>query len=167
VRRFVAAACGLLGAVALFAIMLLTLVDVSGRKVLSQSVTGSLELTEMLMVLVIFAGLPLVSLRGEHVVFDSLDTLWPRGFKRVLEGAVDLLCAAAMAGLAWLMWEKAGQMAQYGDITAQLKLPLGPLVVAMSVLCAVTAVVHVVLAFAPVAHHHIGVDDDVTPGSVA
>jgi TRAP-type transport system small permease protein len=165
VRRFVAAACGLLGAVALFAIMLLTLVDVSGRKVLSQSVTGSLELTEMLMVLVIFAGLPLVSLRGEHVVFDSLDTLWPRGFKRVLEGAVDLLCAVAMAGLAWLMWEKAGQMAQYGDITAQLKLPLGPLVSVMSVLCAITALVHVVLAFAPVAHHHIGVDDDVTTGA--
>jgi TRAP-type C4-dicarboxylate transport system permease small subunit len=30
-------------------------------------------LTELLMVVVIFAGLPLVSLRGEHVVFDSLD----------------------------------------------------------------------------------------------
>jgi TRAP-type transport system small permease protein len=59
--------------VALFAIMALTLVDVSGRKLLSQSVPGSLELTELLMVVVIFAALPLVSLRGEHVVFDSLD----------------------------------------------------------------------------------------------
>ena len=52
-----------------------TLVDVGGRKVLSASVPGSLELTELLMVVVIFAGLPLVSLRGEHVVFDSLDAV--------------------------------------------------------------------------------------------
>jgi len=69
-RKHLATLCGLLAAVALFAIMVLTLVDVSGRKLLSSSVPGSLELTELLMVVVIFAGLPLVSLRGEHVVFD-------------------------------------------------------------------------------------------------
>ena len=50
-----------LAAVALFAIMWLTLIDVSGRKLLSESVPGSLEVTELLMVVVIFAGLPLVS----------------------------------------------------------------------------------------------------------
>ena len=44
--------------------MWLTLFDVAGRKALSASVPGSLELTELLMVVVIFAGLPLVSLHG-------------------------------------------------------------------------------------------------------
>ena len=34
------------------------------------------------------------------------------------------------------MWVKAGQMCEYGDTTAQLKLPLGPFVYLMSVLCA-------------------------------
>ena len=72
-RRVLEALCGTLAASALFGIMWLTLVDVAGRKAISTSVPGSLELTELLMVLVIFAGLPLVSLRGEHVVFDSLD----------------------------------------------------------------------------------------------
>ena len=57
-RRHLATLCGLLAALALFAIMVLTLVDVSGRKLLSASVPGSLELTELLMVVVIFAGLP-------------------------------------------------------------------------------------------------------------
>ena len=52
---------GLMAAAALFAIMWLTLVDVSGRKFLSHSVPGGLELTEMLMVVVIFGALPLVS----------------------------------------------------------------------------------------------------------
>ncbi len=148
-----------LAAVALFAIMLLTLVDVSGRKLFSASVPGSLELTELLMVVVIFAGLPLVALAGEHVVFDSLDRFVPPWLRRVQQAAVDLLCAAALAGLAWLMWAKAGQMVGYGDTTAQLKLPLGPFVYLMSVLIGVTAVAHLMLLVQPVAHHHVGVHD--------
>ena len=150
--------CGLLAALALFAIMVLTLVDVSGRKLLSSSVPGSLELTELLMVAVIFAGLPLVSLHGEHVVFDSLDRWVPAGLRRAQQALVDLLCAALLLGLAWVMLAKGGQMIEYGDTTAQLKLPVGPFVYLMSMLCALTAAVHVMLAFRPVAHHHSGVD---------
>jgi TRAP-type transport system small permease protein len=155
--RALHALCGGLAAVALFAIMALTLVDVSGRKLISTSVPGSLELTEILMVLVIFAALPLVSRHGEHVVFDSLDRLLPPALRRAQQFAVDLLCAAALAGLAWLMWGKAGQMIEYGDITAQLKLPLGAFVYVMSVLCGVTALVHLALLGRPVEHHHPGV----------
>jgi TRAP-type C4-dicarboxylate transport system permease small subunit len=143
--------CGLIAALALFGIMALTLVDVSGRKLLSSSVSGSLEVTELLLVAVIFAGLPLVSLKGEHVVFDSLDPLWPAALRRVQQAGVDLLCA-------WVMWDKAAQMTEYGDTTAQLLLPLGPFVRGMSVLCAVTALVHLLLMVQPAGHHHVGVE---------
>ncbi|GAB4037300.1 MAG: TRAP transporter small permease [Rubrivivax sp.] len=153
------ALCGLIAALALFAIMMLTLVDVSGRKLLSSSVPGSLEVTELLLVAVIFAGLPLVSLKGEHVVFDSLDPLWPAALRRVQQALVDLLCAALLLGVAWVMWDKAAQMAEYGDTTAQLQLPLGPFVRGMSVLSAVTAVVHLLLMVQPTDHHHAGVHD--------
>ena len=156
-RRTLEALCGALAAAALFAIMWLTLVDVAGRKAIDTSVPGSLEVTEMLMVLVIFAGLPLVSLRGEHVVFDSLDPLLAAWVRRVQRFVVELLCAAALAGVAWLMWVKAGQMMEYGDTTAQLKIPQGPFVYVMSVLCAVTALLHVLLIFTPPSHHHPGV----------
>lgn len=159
-RRLLEWLCGTLGAVALFAIMALTLVDVSGRKALSQSVPGSLEMTELLMVVVIFAGLPLVSLAGEHIVFDSLDSVLPRAVRRVQGVLVDLACTAGLLGLAWVMWTKAGEMAGYGETTAQLKLAKAPFVYGMSVLCAVTAVVHLMLMRAPVAHHHIGVEDE-------
>ncbi len=157
-RSALSVVCGALAAAALFAIMLLTLVDVSGRKLLSHSVPGSLELTELLMVLVIFAALPLVSLRGEHVVFDSLDALLPRWLQRVQQALVDGICLCLLWGLAWLMWEKAGQMMEYGDVTAQLKLPLGPFVYLMSLLCGLAGLVHGMLMLRPVAHHHVGVE---------
>lgn len=162
-KRLLAVLCGGLAAAALFAIMVLTLVDVSGRKLLNTSVTGSLELTELLMVVVIFAGLPLVSLRGEHVVFDSLDPLLPRLLRRMQGVLVDLSVTALLAGMAWLMWTKAGQMAEYGDTTSQLKLPQAPFVYLMSGLLAMTGLVHLVLSFAPTTHHHPGVDEE--PGA--
>ncbi len=158
-RRVLDSLCGLLAALALFATMALTLADVVGRKFFDHSVPGSLELTEILMVVVIFAALPLVSLHGEHVVFDSLDALMPPWLRRLQQSVVDLFCAAALAALAWLMWIKAENMASYGDVTAQLRLPLGPFVTLMAVLCGLTALVHLVLLLQPVAHHHVGVDE--------
>jgi TRAP-type C4-dicarboxylate transport system permease small subunit len=159
VRRLLDGLCGLLAAVALFAIMALTLVDVLGRKLFNHSITGSLELTEILMVVVIFAALPLVSLHGEHVVFDSLDHLMPPWLRRLQQAVVDLGCAGALGALAWLMWDKAAQMAGYGDTTAQLQLPMGPFVQLMAVLCGVTAVVHLLLMLRPSGTQRIGVDD--------
>jgi TRAP-type transport system small permease protein len=157
------ALCGVIAATALFAIMALTLVDVSGRKLISTSLPGSLELTELLMVVVIFSGMPLVSLRGEHVVFDSLDPLLERSIRRAQGLVVDLIVSALLAGMAWLMWWKAGQMGDFGDTTAQLQIPQSPFVYLMSGLLAVTALVHLLLAFAPTTHHHPGVEDEVAP----
>lgn len=156
-RRLLATLCGLLAALGLFAIMLLTFADVGGRKFADTSIPGSLELTEILMVVVIFAGLPLVSLRGEHITFDSLDALLPPRLRRVQQAVVDALCAAMLGFLAWLMWVKAGELMSYGDVTARLKIPQAPFVYAMSVLCGVTAAVHLLLIREPVAHHHLGV----------
>jgi TRAP-type transport system small permease protein len=141
--------CGLVAATALFAIMVLTMVDVGGRKLQGASVPGSLEMTELLMVAVIFGALPLVSLRDEHVAFDSLDRWLPSWVLRGQRLVIDVLCCFALAGLAWLMWDKAGHMASYGDTTSQLKLPLAPVVYAMSLLIGLTALVHALLLAMP------------------
>jgi TRAP-type C4-dicarboxylate transport system permease small subunit len=102
--------------------------------------------------------LPLVSLAGEHVVFDSLDPWLPPRVRRLQDLLVDLCCALGLLGLAWVMWTMAGQRAGDGETTAQLKLSIAPFVYGMSVLCALTALVHVMLMLNPVAHHHVGVD---------
>jgi len=140
--RWLQRLCSGLAALALFAIMLLTLADVVGRKLFDHSLPGALELTEMLMVGVIFAALPLVSWAGEHVVFDALDQRLPPALRRWQARAVNAVCALALGGIAWLLWGRAGEMLAYGDVTAQLKVPQGPFVYAMSLLCALSAAVH-------------------------
>ena len=141
--------CGLLCATALFSIMVLTFFDVGGRKMLSNSIPGSLEMTELLMVIVIFAALPLVSERSEHVVFDSLDSFWPAWFVKLQKAVVHLLCAGIMLALAILMWKTGMQFAEYGETTAQLKIPKAPFILGMAAFCAITGIVHAVLAVHP------------------
>ena len=142
---------GLLCGTALFAIMALTFFDVIGRKVVSQSIPGSLELTELLMVVVIFAGLPLVSQRGEHVTFDSFDSALPAAALKLQKALVHLLCALAMIGLAALMWRTGGQFVESGETTAQLKLLKAPFIYGMAVFCGITGLVHLRLIFRPAA----------------
>jgi TRAP-type transport system small permease protein len=141
--------CGLLSGAALFAIMALTFFDVGGRKILSQSIPGSLELTELLMVVVIFGALPLVSLRGEHVVFDSLDSFLSEGVRRVQGILVHFLIGAALIALGYLMFRTGQQFDINGDNTAQLKISKAPFIYGMGVLCAVTGLVHLGLMFNP------------------
>lgn len=141
--------CGLLGALALFAIMTLTFLDVGSRKLLSNSITGSLELTELLMVVVIFSALPLVSQRGEHVVFDSLDRVWPRWFMALQNAAVHLLCACAMMGLAYLMWRLGVDIAAQNETTAQLKIVKAPFIQVMALMCGLTGLLHLGQIFKP------------------
>lgn len=147
-KKLLETLCGLLAGIALFAIMVLTFLDVGGRKLLSNSITGSLELTELLMVVVIFGALPLVSERGEHVVFDSLDPYLPDAIKKIQRGLVHLLCGAALLGLGWLMWQTGTEFLQSGETTAQLQILKAPFIYGMGVLCAFTGVIHLTLTFA-------------------
>lgn len=148
-KKLLETVCGVLAGVALFGIMALTFFDVGGRKLLSHSITGSLELTELLMVVVIFAALPLVSLRGEHVVFDSLDPYLPQAVRLVQRALVHLLCGVALMGLGVLMWQTGGNFLESGETTAQLKILKAPFIYGMSLLCVVTGLVHLTFTLQP------------------
>lgn len=148
-KKFLEMACGLLSGTALFAIMALTFFDVGGRKILSQSIPGSLELTELLMVVVIFGALPLVSQRGEHVVFDSLDSYLPEVVRCAQGIIVHFLIGAALMALGYLMFKTGQQFAINGDNTAQLKIDKAPFIYGMGLLSAITGLVHFGLMFNP------------------
>lgn len=141
--------CGSIGAAALFTIMWLTFFDVGGRKFLDQSITGSLELTEMLMVVTIFSTLPLVSLREEHVAFGSLDGVWPAWFKRIQRTLVQALCGVALLWVGYLMLTAGAEMAASGEVSAQLLIPRAPFLYAMGVFCSLAGLTHFVLSWTP------------------
>jgi TRAP-type C4-dicarboxylate transport system permease small subunit len=135
-------ALGAAAAILLFGLMALTTVDVVGRYLFNRPLRGGFEVTELLLLSLIFAGLPLASRAGEHVTLDFIDQLLgPKG-RSLLARAVDLVCGVIVLALAWRVWVKAGKIAGYGDTTDVLRLPVAPFVYFMTLMVAVTGVVH-------------------------
>lgn len=147
-RRF-DAVLGVASSVLLVGMMLLTFVDVVARYLLNRPIRGGFEVTELLLLVLIFAGLPLVSHADEHVTMDFIDRILPPAALRVLVRVVHALCAAVMFFLAWQVWIKAGRIAGYGDTTDVLRITIGPFVYFMDAMIAVTGMIHVYKVFAP------------------
>lgn len=137
---------GIVSAVLLFCLMALTCADVVGRYFLGMPVTGGFELTEMMLAALIFIGLPLVTLRNEHVMVDLIDPFLPDWLLRLVHAVCCLVCTVATGYLAWRLWIRAVNMDNAGETTAQLKLPIPYLTYSMSVLMAFTALAFLVLA---------------------
>ena len=140
---------GAISATVLFAMMLITAVDVAGRYLFSKPLAGGFELTEMMLAALIYCGLPLVSKRREHIVIDTFDPFMSRALKRGLDMLAEVVCAAALGGMGWLIFRRAVRVADYGDTTAVLKLPLAPVAYVMAAMLVVTAVIHLTLIFVP------------------
>jgi TRAP-type C4-dicarboxylate transport system permease small subunit len=143
-RLLVAAA-----AASLFALMAFTFADVVLRYVFARPVRGGLEVVELLMVAMIFSGLPLVSRRDEHVTIDTLEQHLPGAIRAGLRRVMHMVAAAGLAGASWLMHRKAMTLAEFGDKTQLLGVPIAPFVYFMAALLAVTALVHVAKTFLP------------------
>jgi TRAP-type C4-dicarboxylate transport system permease small subunit len=141
-ERRVEALLGVAASSILLAMMLLTFLDVVARYVFNRPVRGAFELTELMLLVLIFAGLPLVSYADEHALMDFIDRLLsPRG-RRLLEGAVQALCAAVMFLLTWLVWRKADRIWAYRDATDVLRIVYGPFVYFMAVTIGLTGLIH-------------------------
>ena len=129
---------GLLSAVSIFFLMLLTCVDVFGRYVLNSPVPGAAEMVEQLMGVLIFTALPAVTLRRSHITIDLLDPVTPKAVAPFRDALIHLACAGFLGAVAWRLWFHAGSKIAYGDVTEYLNIPLYPIAYLMSALTAVT-----------------------------
>ena len=141
-KRRADALLGVAASAILLLMMALTVVDVVARYVFSRPLRGAFEVTELMLLVLIFAGLPLVSFSDEHAVMDFIDrVLSPRGQRR-LERVVQLVNAAFMFLLTWLVWRKADRIWAYRDATDVLRILYGPFVYFMAVTLALATVIH-------------------------
>ena len=132
-------------ALILAAIMLLTCIDVAGRYVMSLPVPGALEVTEIMMGALIFASLPLVTLRNQQVTIDLFEHFIPKLVKPALQVLIQIVSGMCLTVISWRLWVKAGQLLEQGDTTAVLQWKIWPLVYFMSLLAALTAVILLIM----------------------
>jgi TRAP-type C4-dicarboxylate transport system permease small subunit len=139
----------LIAAVLLFAMMAVTFVDVVGRYLFSRPLTGAFELTEVLLGLIVFAGLPIVTWRREHVTVDLVAMRLPAPSRSLLARVAAVVTALVLAVLAWRLGVTASDLLAYGDASVFLGIPMGPVAAVMSALCAAAAAGALIRALRP------------------
>ena len=129
--------------------MVLTFADVVARYLLNHPIRGAFEITELTLLVLIFAGLPLVSHADEHVTMDFIDRILPARLRRGWIRIMHAVCAAIMFFLSWQVWIKATRISSYNDTTDVLRITIGPFVYFMAVMIALTGAVHLYKVFSP------------------
>ena len=141
-KRHADSLLGVAASAILMAMMLLTVVDVVARYVFNRPLAGAFEVTELMLLVLIFAGLPLVTYADEHAVMDFIDRLLSPRAQTVLQRAVQLASAAVMFLLTWLIWLKADRIWAYRDATDVLRILYGPFVYFMAITIGIAGLIH-------------------------
>ncbi|HEU4342596.1 MAG TPA: TRAP transporter small permease [Candidatus Binatia bacterium] len=118
------------GSIALALLMFLTVADVFGRYLFNQPIPGTFELTEMLMVLIVFLALGLAEHHNEHISLDLAYNHFTPMQKKVTDLVVDLVNLVVVAAITWQLYEYSVRMLDGNYTTAVLQLPIHPFVIA-------------------------------------
>jgi TRAP-type C4-dicarboxylate transport system permease small subunit len=122
----------LAGSVALAIMMLLTFIDVVGRYLFSLPFTGTVEMTELLMGLMIYLGIGLTTHDRGHIRVDLLVTrLSPRG-QATLELITGAIALAFVALIVWQLWLRAQVNFDKNDMTQIWEWPVWPVAFTMA-----------------------------------
>ncbi len=116
----------------LFAMMILTFVDVVGRYVFTAPVFGAAEMIQFLLAMTIFAGLALVNASDDHISVDLFDRPLSRLFPRLRPVLIQLFSLIAMVIIAYQLTEFAIEAQQNDRITVVLEWPLAAVAFAIA-----------------------------------
>lgn len=121
----VANVVSLLGLVAMTTV---TVVDVAGRYLFNRPLPGALELSELLMVFLVFGAFAVTELRNGHVDIDVVVTKLSPRWQALSETFAVLLSTAFWGAITWRTALHAQNVWHAGETTPNLSLPIAPFV---------------------------------------
>lgn len=132
-----------IGALALFLMMGLTAVDVVGRYIFSAPITGTFELTEFLVLILIFSFIGYTQSQKSHVSVDLLVMNFPGKIRLVIDVFNHVICLILMALITWRGAVKALEMMEVGEASPNLQIPDYPFVFFLVVGCGVMCIEYI------------------------
>lgn len=130
----------------LLALTAVTLVDVLGRYFLGAPLPGASELTELLVMAIVFSGLPAICLDDGHITVD-LAISHLQGTAAALQLFISrFVVASILALIAWQLSIHAHRLGMWHETTIYLRLPLSPVGQVAAGLAALSAFIALALA---------------------
>ena len=120
-----------IGMVVVFLMMLLTVADVIGRKFVGiipgfQPVPGSYELTEFMLLGLVFSALGYAQIKGDHISIDVLTMRLSKRLQNSLATVVYLISAALAVIVGWRGFVHGQFIIKQGDYSGILHIPVYP-----------------------------------------
>jgi TRAP-type C4-dicarboxylate transport system permease small subunit len=128
------------GALALFVMMCLTTADVIGRYLFNRPITGVFEVTEYLVLILIFSFIGYTQSKKGHVAVDLLLVKLPRRIRTFIEIVNHLICLLLMGLITWMGVQKALELKEVGEASPNLQIPAYPFVFFLVLGCAVMCI---------------------------
>ncbi|MDA8125379.1 MAG: TRAP transporter small permease [Deltaproteobacteria bacterium] len=142
-----------IGFILSFILMILVSVNIILRYFFSSPITGTIELTELLMVPMVFFPLAFAQKSGGHIRADALYNLIPYPYKGALDVLINTLGCAVCALFAWLTFQDGWAAYLVKDITpGHVKILTWPFRVAIPIgffVLAVRFIYEMIHAFKP------------------
>jgi len=129
-----------ISALFMFGLVLITFVDVIGRK-FGYPLAFAFEFTQVAVALMFYTTLPLVALRRENVFVDLLPLPKNKRWEAAVEAAIFLFCAFIVVFGAYQLWQHGVSLERFRTVMMFTRWPIAPFVYFMSVAASVTAIV--------------------------
>lgn len=117
-----------IGLTSLAVLGLVTVADVVGRYLFNRPLLGALELSELMMVFLIFTCLAYTELQNGHVEVDVLVNRFPPRARAICESFAALLSSGLWGAIAWRTAVQGQKVRVAAEVSMNLALPTYPFV---------------------------------------
>jgi TRAP-type C4-dicarboxylate transport system permease small subunit len=134
---------GYLGSFVILVMMCLTTADVVGRYIFNAPILGLFELTEFMMLVIVFSFLAYSQSHKSHICVDLFFNFLPEKLKFYIDLFNHVVCLALMVLITWMGVEKALEMREVREISPNLGIPVYPFVFFVVLGCVVMCIEYI------------------------
>ena len=120
--------------ISLTVLVLITVVDVFGRYLLGIPLSGTSEITEIVLGILIYIGLPYISKNEEHISVSLLSNYLPNNLKIIHKILVNFVVTLLLLVIARQLYLHGIDLKSYQEVTTFLEIPKAPIAFAMALL---------------------------------
>lgn len=128
------------GSYVLFGMMLLTIFDVIGRYIFNLPITGAFEITEAMMVTIVFFFIAYAQAKKSHVAVDLVVNLLPKKLRVLIDIITHTLSLLMMVLIAWMSILRWLELVRIKEYTAILHIPVSPFLLILALGCFVLCI---------------------------
>jgi tripartite ATP-independent transporter DctM subunit len=118
--------CSIAGGVTLLGMMFLIVAEVTLRSLLKRPIPGTIEMVQVMLIIVLYSGMGALGLKKDHIRVDILLDKFPPLAKQVITICAELVSLGIISILAWQNFVQASFLKSSGYLTGLLKLPTWP-----------------------------------------